>query len=147
MQDRIPVPTDNVYKFYALFSLLALIFCIGAVIYVGRSTNELLFDSFVELESLKQEVLPTPAQEMKRAALERKVEIAMSDRKVYNSALGGLIAFSGFGIFYGFRKWQTEVQPVLDETARTQLEIAKLQLEKLRTESQAAVNHTGFGGG
>lgn len=32
MENKIPLPTDNIYKFYALFGLLLLVFTIGAAL-------------------------------------------------------------------------------------------------------------------
>lgn len=138
MQDKISIPTDNIYKFYALFSLLLLIFTVSASIYVMSFTNELIFRNAVEMETLKQENPPTSPQLIRLAVLERQVEIAKSDRTTYWSALGLLLALSLYGIYYGFSKWHKEVQPVNDEMARIQLEIAKLQLAKLKSEEKSS---------
>ena len=136
MQDKIPVPTDNIYKFYALFSLLIILFSMGAILYVGKAANEVILDNVVEVETLKQEKTPTLPQQVRRAALERKMEVAKSDRKFFLYALATLIGCSSWSMFYGFKKWHTEVQPILDETAKVQLEIAKLQLANLRRENK-----------
>ena len=42
MEDKIPIPTDNIYKFYALFGLVLFIFCAGSFIFVQEKTNDLL---------------------------------------------------------------------------------------------------------
>ena len=55
MIDRVPVPTDNLYKFYALFSLATLIFSLWGLLYLQRSTNDLLFDAVPRIEALKSE--------------------------------------------------------------------------------------------
>ena len=134
MDSKIPVPTDNVFKFYALFSLLVLVFSMGAVLYVNKTTNETLISALVEIETLKQEKSPSPPQQIKRAVLERQLEIAKSDKHSFLAVISLLMLGSGWGMYYGFKKWHTELQPVIDETAKVQLEIAKLQLEKLRRE-------------
>ncbi len=138
MESRIPVPTDNVYKFYALFSLLVLVFSMGAIIYSNKATNDLVFNALVELEALKAGGEPPALTAARKSVLERRVEVASSD---HDFVVNVLSAFSGFaicGIYYGFAKWHKEVQPVIDETAKVQLDIAKLQLEKLRRELSAA---------
>lgn len=132
---KIPVPTDNIFKFYALFSLLVLVFAFGAVLYTNRVENELAFSVIVEIETLKQDPVPSPSQKMRLAALQRQLDISQSNRKFYLVSLSLLAAVAAYGIYYGFRKWHTEIQPVVDEAARIQLEIAKLQLEKLRAEA------------
>jgi len=54
MESKIPLPTDNIYKFYALFSLLLLIFSLGAFLYVQQSANEQVIAILPELEVLKE---------------------------------------------------------------------------------------------
>lgn len=134
MINKIPVPTDNIYKFYALFSLLAIIFSMWAVLYVGKSANEVILESIVEIETLRQEKSPSVSQQVRRAALEKKIEIAVSDRRTFLIFIGLLFTCSGWGLFYGFKKWHKEIQPVADEMTLIQLEIAKAQLKKLTAE-------------
>ena len=134
MESRIPVPTDNIFKFYALFSLLVFVFSIGAVLYSNNAANRLVFSAVVEIETLKQDRVPSASQKMRIAALERQLDLSQSDRDFYTIALSFLVTFSIVGIVYGFKKWHMEVQPVIDESTRIQLEIAKLQLEKMRAE-------------
>jgi hypothetical protein len=86
---------------------------------------------------LKQEKDLTPVQAVKLAALTRKMEIANADAKFLGVACGVLAAASILGMAYGFVKWHKQIQPILDETAKTQLEIAKLQLAKMRAEQGA----------
>lgn len=134
MQDKIPIPTDNIYKFYALFSLLLLIFSVAATLYVVNYTNDVIFKNAVEIEELKQRSPPTSPQQIRLAVLERQVEIAKSDRKAYWTVLGGIFVLSLLGMSYGFSKWHKKVQPLNDEMMRVQVEIAQLQLAKLKVE-------------
>lgn len=137
MENRIPLPTDNIFKFYALFGLLLIIFSFGALIYVTRSSNEVVFSALPELEGLKQIAKPTPAEDVRIKLLERKLEITKTDKEVFNYFLLGLAGIGSLLMIYGFGKWHTGLQPVLDRTAKVQLEIAELQLAKLRRESEA----------
>ena len=141
MQSQIPVPTDNIYKFYALFSLLLLVFSFSAVLYVGTAANEVILANIVEVETLKQEKSPTVTQQVRRAALERRMEIATSDRRFFLVVLALLIVGSCWGIFYGFKKWHTQIQPVLDATACTPLELVQVELETAR--AKLAKLHSG----
>lgn len=134
MESRIPVPTDNIFKFYALFSLLVFVFSIGAVLYSNNAANQLIFSAVVEIETLKQDPLPSASQKMRIAALERQLDLSESDQDFYQKALSVLATLSIAGAWYGFKKWHMEIQPVIDESARVQLAIANLQLEKLRAE-------------
>ena len=138
MESKIPLPTDNIYKFYALFGLLLLVFAIGATLYVNRTTNDLLFGKLVERELLRQDPAPTNEQKLRLMVTERQIDIAKSDKTFFLVALGVLAAIGGSLIIYGFRRWHTEVQPVIDETAQVQLELARLQLSRLKAEEKRA---------
>lgn len=127
MQDRIPLPTDNIYKFYALFGLLLFIFSAGALIYVVRSNNELIYQLHPELAALQQMDKPTAADVAKKSDIEKRLVVAHQDSQFYYTALG-VIAGVGITLMVcGFWKWHRDVQPIQDE-------MAKLQLEKLRHE-------------
>lgn len=138
MENKIPLPTDNIYKFYALFGLLLLVFSIGAALYVNRTTNDLVFDRIVTRQLLRNDPAPNAEQRIRLIVTERQIEIANSNRLFFLFGLGVLGAVGGCCIGYGFRKWHTEVQPVLDETSKVQLELSKLQLAKLRLETERA---------
>ncbi len=63
MENRIPLPTDNIFKFYAMFGLLLVIFGIGSILFVSRSTNDLVFEVAVEYETLKADPVRSVSQE------------------------------------------------------------------------------------
>ncbi|ARU87463.1 hypothetical protein [Pseudomonas sp. M30-35] len=136
MESKLPVPTDNIFKFYALFGLLLIIFSLSAVVYVTQSTNTLLFSSLVELGELKEQKEPRQSVQVRIAGLERLVEVGKSNRTFYNITLGLLLGVGGMISYYGFSCWHRIIQPVIDETQKVQLEIAKLQLMKLQAELQ-----------
>lgn len=127
MENKIPVPTDNIFKFYALFGLMLFIFGAGSIIFVNHSTNELVFQSSIELGGLRQIQNLSPTDAAKKQVLEKRLEIASSDRKFFTWALGVLLSVGTILMYCGFRAWHTKVQPVQDEMMR-------LQLEKLRYE-------------
>jgi hypothetical protein len=127
MENKIPIPTDNIYKFYALFGLLIFIFSAGSLIYINRTTNDLAFQDILELDAVKQIPNPSPIDTAKKELLERRLTVAVSDRKSLSSAVGVLAAMGVILMYYGFKKWHQDIQPIQDE-------ITKLQLEKLRHE-------------
>jgi hypothetical protein len=129
MEKIIPLPTDNIYKFYALFGLLTIIFCISATIYINHSTNELVFASTIEYEALKTIEKPTSVEAARIKVIEKKVEMALSDKQFFKYSISILLGLALFAMCYGFWKWHREVQPIQDE-------ILRLQLEKLRKELQ-----------
>lgn len=127
MENKIPIPTDNIFKFYALFGLMLFIFSAGSIIFVNHSTNELIFQSSIELGELRQMQNPSPTDAAKKQVSEKRLEIAGADKMFYIRCLEILASGALLLMIYGFGKWHTKVQPVQDE-------IARLQLEKLRHE-------------
>jgi hypothetical protein len=127
MESRIPVPTDSIYKFCALFGLLVAVFSVGSMIYVNKTTNELAFSSWVEYEELKQIKTPNVSEAAKIKSLERRLEIAQADKKAFQSALSWMFALAWIPIVYGFWKWHSHLQPMQDE-------LLQLQIKKLRRE-------------
>jgi len=127
MESRIPLPTDNIYKFYAFFGLLLVIFSIGAVLYVNKITNDIAYKNAVEYEVLKADPLRSLPQEARFKILTKQFEIAVQNKDMFNSFLGVFIGIGLLMIFYGFRKWHLEIQPIQDEILR--LNIKKLKQE------------------
>lgn len=125
MESRIPLPTDNIYKFYALFGLLLIISSMGALVYYFSSVNNLIYEVGVEYEVLKSNSSRSVAEEARFKLLDRRVDVAIADKKFYANFLGAIIGAGVVMMVYGFWKWHTEVQPIQDEMAR-------LGLEKLR---------------
>lgn len=126
MESKIPLPTDNIYKFYALFGLMLLITCIIGVVLVSTSTNDKLHSLVKEYESI-----PGTKEEKENSDLakviEKRLEIQVSNKKLFLRGLGASIGFAIMLSGYGFRQWHTKIQPKQDE-------YFELQLEKLRRE-------------
>jgi hypothetical protein len=97
MESKVPLPTDNIFKFYALFSLLVFVFSVGAILYSNKTANELAISTLVEIEQLKQDPVPSPSQRMRLVALERQLEVSQANRKFFLWSLSLLVAASIFG--------------------------------------------------
>ncbi|MDM0118867.1 hypothetical protein [Variovorax arabinosiphilus] len=125
MDNKIPLPTDNIYKFYALFGLLLFVFGIGVGIAQTKSSNDFMVKSYVELETLRSIEKPTAVEIMKKAFVERLIAVESENKVTFK---WGLTVISAAGLVlmgYGFHRWHTRIQPAQDEMVR-------LQLEKLR---------------
>ncbi|MUL11897.1 hypothetical protein [Aliivibrio fischeri] len=127
MESRIPLPTDNIYKFYALFGLLLVIFGFGALIFVNQSTNNLIYDITVEHQILNNtpEELRTVPENARFNILESKLKISKQNKNFYLICIGFIIFIGCFMIGYGFRVWHMVIQPMQDEITR--LNIKKLK--------------------
>ncbi len=130
MESRVPLPTDSIYKFYALFGLLLLIFGFGSTVYLSKSTNELIFDSAVEIEILKALPERSVGEEARFRILERKVTVAVEDKEAMLTGIAALIVVGAIAMLFGFWKWQFEVQPIQDEIAKFSLQRLKQEVEK-----------------
>ncbi|HJE29429.1 MAG: hypothetical protein ACK5NQ_19295 [Pseudomonas sp.] len=137
MESKIPLPTDNLYKFFALFALVLFISGFGTVILATKITNELAFEHWVEVETLQAVEKPTVNQAARLKSLQKKLEIAVSDKQTYTYVGLALIAIGTAGIWLGFERWLLRIQPLADQMAATQLEIARLQLLSLKADLQA----------
>jgi hypothetical protein len=134
MESKIPLPTDNIYKFIALFSLILFISGFGTVIYATNATNAMAFEHWVEVETLRALETPTLEQATRLQALEKKIEVAVDDKDAYRSLAIFMIAAGTVGMVFGFGYWHLRIQPRVDQMAATQLEIAKLQLLSLKAD-------------
>lgn len=137
MESKISLPTDNIYKFLALFSLVLLISSVGAVIFATNAANAIVFEHWVELETLQAQEKLSVEQASRLKALERKVEVTVSDKKTFTQLSGAGIGLGLVGIFLGFGYWHRRIQPLADQMAVTQLELARLQLLSLKADLKA----------
>lgn len=137
MDSKIPLPTDNIYKFYALFGLLLLVSCILAVTYIHQSTNALLESSYLTVLEIEAKPTPTQAESNKKALLESRIKVAKDDKDFYNKALSVLITAALFCLYKGLTKWHREIQPKQDRLLDLQIQKAELELEQLKKAKEA----------
>ncbi|GKS92196.1 hypothetical protein [Acidovorax sp. SUPP2539] len=136
MLDRIVVPTDNIYKFIALFSLVVLIFCGWQSISFNTEVNSIVFKNYPEMQDLRALDARSRVQDARLAVLDRQIEIATQDRKFYNSLLGFSMAIAILGLVVGFGVWYRKIQPLVDAQSKAQLEILQLEIEKIKLENR-----------
>ena len=137
MQSRIPLPTDNIYKFYALFGLLLLISSMVLFVSTYSAFQTRASDRFIELSVLSELKSPSVEEKARKKLLEALSEVDKSDKQTYLVFIGIFIFIAGALIWYGFRKWHKEIQPKQD--LLLSLEIEKMRLEvKTLNKSQNA---------
>ena len=126
MESKIPLPTDNIYKFYAMFGILLLITSILGIIWVSSDANEKLHTLAKEYEDI-----PGNYSEKDKTAISKIIKDHAQFKKditlISVFGLGLTTSFSLMFIGYGFRQWHTKIQPKQDE-------YFELQLKKLRNE-------------
>ncbi len=127
MQSNIPLPTDNIYKFYSLFGLLLIISSIMAIVYVSNQTFISGFTLVKEYEALKN--LPSNKDSLTLHLIEGQISSLGANKKFYSQFLGGLIGIGLLLMIYGFWHWQKKVQPKHDRLLELQIEKLEKELE------------------
>lgn len=130
MLDRLPLPTDNIYKFYALLGLILLIFTSGALVYSNKQTNDFLFEAIIEREVLNEIESPKDSELAQILVFDRKIEIAQSDRGFRRTVFGSMGAVAFYLMFFGFRKWNRKIQPQQDKLLELTIERLSLEIEE-----------------
>lgn len=130
MQGKLPLPTDNIFKFYALFGLVLFIFSASSMLYVNKTTNDLVYQVVVDVEILKHVDKKTHLQEVKQTTLERKLKIALADKEFFLYAIGAMAGLSLLLMYYGFMHWHTKIQPLQDELTRLTIKKLKKDLNE-----------------
>lgn len=137
MESKIPLPTDNIYKFAALFSLVIVIVSFCSIIYSNSASNAIVFEHWVEVETLQAQEKLSVEQSSRLKALEKKIEVAVSDKQLFIKLASVFLGLGICGVFFGFGYWHKRIQPLSDQMAATQLELARLQLLLLKTDLKA----------
>ncbi|MBD9534637.1 hypothetical protein IB227_02080 [Stenotrophomonas sp. STM01] len=147
MQPNIPVPTDNLYKFQALFGLVIIISAIAGLYLTYATTNAELVtiaDRFYELEkeqlAAQQETVAVGAVAVSdsrsanaakgvKAVLEKRIEVAVSNRRTYVAVLFLGMFLGGVLAYFGFTKW-AKIQPMHDRLLELQVQKAEKELNQ-----------------
>lgn len=128
MDPRIPVPTDNIYKFCATFGLVVMVVSLTLMFLNGRTANQVIFDSSREYYDLKSREDPLIVE--RESLLDQQVKLAVDNREHGKWVLAVIFAIGFYSSCFGFYCWYTKVQPVHDE-------ILELQKKKLELEVRA----------
>lgn len=128
MDPRIPVPTDNIYKFLATFGLVVMVVSLTLLFINGRTANQVIFNSAKAYYDLKSS--EDPLLEEREKLLDRQVQIAVNNREHGKWLLAVVFAIGFYSSCFGFYRWFRKVQPVHDQ-------ISELQRQKLELEIRA----------
>jgi hypothetical protein len=140
MTPTIPIPTDHIYKFYALCGLAIFIASTLGAVYVSERAYERRTNSDLELEILNKKPNLSPEEEAKKVLLTEKSKIYESTDNLVGYALGGSAAVGLFVMGVGFVQWQKKVQPNQDKLLA--LQIKKMEREILALDKELAQTHT-----
>lgn len=137
MESKIPLPTDNIYKFYALFGLLLCITSILGSIYVGKATNERIHQLVKEHDVISQ----TISQEDESASskvINELLKVETENKKFFIKALGYILGVSIFLMVIGFGMWHYKIQPKQDKYFDLQLRKLEIEVKRLEATKEQA---------
>lgn len=142
MNNRVPIPTDNIYKFYALFGLALLITSVFAFLSVYNSHRAMAYEIYQEVELLKKIAEPTNEQSIRLEILISKSEIDAKNKKFYMSVVGLMFGLSLSLMFIGFLAWHLKIQPLQDKLKERELEKIELEIKLLKQEKHVPFRRT-----
>ncbi len=134
MTPNIPIPTDNIYKFYASFGFVLLIAALVSFVYVHNSTNEKVLAWVTNISKLENSQKITKYEEEQIDLYKKLIEVSKKDKKLFSNVL---LTTSVLGLFvsgFGFYKWEKEIQPRDDKL--TELKIKQLENELRRSSNK-----------
>lgn len=138
MFPNIPVPTDNIYKFYAISGVVLALLSIVSLVYVYSAMLREGDINFVELITLELDA-GNNADNVKNTQLEFKKKFFEIKFKNLSAAKTLLLSTSVLGMSvaaYGFVCWHSRVQVRDNDIAELQREKLKCEIEKIKLDSE-----------
>lgn len=134
MQPSLPIPTDNIYKFYCLFGLVLIVSAVIAFASVYSSSLErkiVYVQAVIALESKAERT----KQEEENLKLNRLlIDVTKQNEDLANTFLGVIIAVGLCLSGSGAMQWHRTTQRRDDQLA--ELQIQKLQAEIAKIQSE-----------
>lgn len=131
MQSKVPLPTDNIYKFYALFGLLLLIASFYLFMSNYNDQRARQYNRLIEISKLEAISSLSKEQASLKELLYTQEKVDKENRKYYSKWISFLIALSIVLIGYGFIMWQFIVQPKQDKLLDLNTEKLEIELKIL----------------
>jgi len=130
----VSVPTDNMYKFAAIFGLVMVIASFWGVITQGYMTNDIVFVSAPEIASLEENKSPTPSEKARLDVLKKRKEAAIEDRKGIDNLCSKMAGLGTAVSLVGFFFWYWMIQQHQDRLLKLQM----LEAERKEREAKAS---------
>lgn len=140
MTPTIPIPTDHVYKFYALCGLSIAISSLIALIYLIDRYNERIEKNYLQWEILNRMDNLSQEDEVRKSVLKAKLDVDRLDRSAIPWALGSIGGVGGAMMLLGFIPWHKTLQRNQDKLL--ELQIKKIEREILALDRELEQPHT-----
>ncbi|WP_447928736.1 hypothetical protein [Vreelandella sp. EE27] len=125
MNQKIPVPTDNIYKFCATFGLVVMVVSLTLMIVNVNTANQVIFDSAKNYYDLRSQ--EGPFIDEREKLIDHQLKIAVNNRDFGKWGLAFIFLMGFFCSCFGFYSWLRKLQPIHDEIL--ELQRRKLELE------------------
>lgn len=136
MQPRIPLPTDNIYKFYALFGLL-IILTTSTMFFIRLGYyNTMAFDRYIPIKTLELKKELNPHEKMEFFLLQERRKLATVNKEFEMSLYVIFFIFGWVIAISGFYHWQREIQPKLDKLLDLQIRSLEVDLQEQKLEGE-----------
>lgn len=137
MESKINIPTDNIYKFYAIFGLALCIAALTLFVVTYNEHYESQITLSLELTKIQGNEKLSSYEVSQKEIIQKQIEINASNKDFYQLVIACLLGLGVAVVFYGFKNWHYKVQPKIDE-------LTDLQIKKLRMELSNAAKHKTF---
>lgn len=138
MTPKLPVPTDNIYKFLTLFGLTLIALSLTLAVLNVNFANEEIWRKANAYFDLQAEVGPSKAEREK--LILNDIDRLNTDREVGKWFLSGIFIIGFCMSIFGFYKWIRKVQPAHDELLELEREKLRLEIQALKKSSQVGSN-------
>jgi hypothetical protein len=141
MQPTLPIATDNIYKFSALFGLVLIVtavFSYVAVYSASLDRKVLYSEAIIPLEAKTER---TKAESDILALNKKLMDVTRSNETIASNAVSVVM---GLGIalsLYGSAKWHSVIQKRDDQLAALQLRKLEAEVAKLESERNTVSEH------
>ncbi|MEZ5529881.1 MAG: hypothetical protein R3E57_08100 [Porticoccaceae bacterium] len=142
MDSKIPIPTDNIYKFLATFGLVLIVSSLTLLIYTYQATNDVVFKNASAIYDLDVSNRSNEDKERRAKLLNREIEIAITNRNIGKWFFSGLCSLGFLICIVGFERWFKHVQPEHDRSIKLQNQKLELELAALNNSSQPDAQNT-----
>jgi hypothetical protein len=129
MNSNLAIPTDNPFKFLAIFGLV--LFLAGPLFVIAstNATNNIIFET--RAAAYEASAFELPYQTSLIADLERKAEIAVSDHDLFIRLAGGSSAVGFFMMLLGFSVWFKKIYPEEEDLRKKHAQKLKIEIKLL----------------
>lgn len=131
MQDKIPLPTDNIYKFYALFGLIIMLTSSTMFFIRHKDYNQAAFERYIPMELLKSETNLSAENKIRLNLLTEQAKIDKEDQKLELGIYMNVFLLGIVLSIYGFTSWHKKIQPKQDELLDLQIKKLKFEVEMM----------------